>query len=120
LLLDRVAAVLDEAVPPIDTANLSHHVFVTLQPELQRRAAVLGWRRVALGILAALLPLPLVLACNAYFLREVYELLSNLLPATVVAYLVFSYAAFFLLLFASTYAAIPLLVMHRRTHARTV
>ena len=43
-----------------------------------------------------------------------YDYLSILLPATIAAYLVLSYAASVLLLFAATYAAIPVLLVQRR------
>ena len=115
LPLDQIAALLEAAAPDIDPAGLSRHVFARLQPELQRRAALLGWRRVAAGVLLALLPLPFVLAYNAYVLRLAYGYLSALLPATIAAYLVLSYAASLLLLFAATYAAIPVLLVGRRS-----
>ena len=113
LPIDRIAALLDGPAPNLDAAALSRHTFVRLQPELQRRAMVIGWRRVGVAVLLSLLPLPLVLAYNAYLLRLAYDLLSILLPTTLAAYLVFSYAAFLVLLFATTYAAIPLLIVQR-------
>ena len=119
LPLDRIAAVLEAAVLAIDAAALSRQTFAQLRPELQRRALAVGWRRVAIGVLLSLLPLPLVLAYNAYLLHVVYDLLSNLLPAAIAAYLVLSYGAFLLLLFATTYAAIPLLMVHQPAEARS-
>jgi hypothetical protein len=119
LPLDRIAAVFEAAVPAIDAAALSRQTFAQLQPELQRRALAGSWRRVAIGVLLSLLPLPLVLACNAYLLHVVYEVLSNLLPAAIAAYLVLSYGAFLLLLFATTYAAIPLLMAHQPAESRS-
>lgn len=113
LPIDRLAAALEAARPDLDAAALSRQTFARLQPELQRRARVLGWQRVAIGVLASLLPLPFVLAYNAYLLRWAYDILSTLLPAAVAAYLVLSYGAFLVLLFATTYAAIPLLVVQR-------
>ncbi len=115
LPLDQIAVLLETATPAIDPAGLSRHVFARLQPELQRRAATLGWQRVAAGVLLSLLPLPFVLAYNAYVLRLAYGYLSALLPATIAAYLVLSYAASLLLLFAATYAAIPVLLVGRRS-----
>jgi hypothetical protein len=119
LPLDRIAAVLEATVPAIDAAALSRQTFAQLQPELQRRAMAVGWRRIAIGVLLSLLPLPLVLAYNAYLLRLMYDTLSALLPGTVAAYLVLSYGAFLLLLFATTYAAIPLLMAHRPVESRS-
>ena len=43
------------------------------------------WRKVAAALLLALVPLPAVLAYDAYLLRCVYELVSALLPATLAA-----------------------------------
>lgn len=115
LPIDRIAALLDGPAPNLDAAALSRHTFARLQPELQRRAMMISWRRVGVAVLLSLLPLPLVLAYNAYLLRLAYDLLSILLPATLAAYLVLSYAAFLVLLFATTYAAIPLLIVQRST-----
>jgi len=117
---DRIAALLDSAVPPLDAAALSQHTFARLQPELQRRAVAVGWRRVAVGVLLALLPLPFVIAYNAYLLRFAYDLLSTLLPAALAAYLVITWGAFLVLLFGTTYAAIPLLVAQRSAVRRTL
>jgi len=113
LPLDRITAVLDAVAPDVDAAALSRHTFARLQPNLQHQALVLGWRRVAIGVLTSLLPLPFVLAYNAYLLRFAYDLLSGVLPAPIAAYLVLSYGAFLVLLFGTTYAAIPLLVVQR-------
>ena len=113
LPLPRIAALLEDSAPAIDVAAFSSHAFARLQPELQRRAMTHAWQRVAVGVLLSLLPLPVVLAYNAYLLRLAYWFLSTLLPATLAAYLVLSYAAFLVLLFAATYAAIPLLMVRR-------
>jgi hypothetical protein len=113
LPLERIAAVLEAADPDVDPAALSRLTFARLQPELQHQAMVLGWRRVAIGVLLSLLPLPFVLAYNAYLLRLAYDFLSGVLPATIAAYLVLSYGAFLVLLFGTTYAAIPLLLVQR-------
>jgi len=113
LPLDRIATFLETAAPAIDAAALSRQTFAQLRPELQRRAMAVGWRRIAIGLLLSLLPLPLVLAYNVCFLRLMYGILSALLPGTLATYLVLSYGAFLVLLFATTYAAIPLLVVHR-------
>jgi hypothetical protein len=119
LPLDHLAAVLEEAAPDLDAAALSRHTFARLRPELQRRAMQTGSRHIAIAMLLSLLPLPLVVAYDAYFLRLAYDFLSAVIPATFAAYMVLSYAAFLLLLFASTYAAIPLLVVQPRTYMRS-
>ncbi len=113
LPLDQIAAVLSGASLDVDAGALSRQVFTRLQPELQHRAMVFAFRRVALGVLLSLLPLPFVLAYNAYLLRLAYDFLSGILPVTIAAYLVLSYGAFLVLLFGTTYAAIPLLLVQR-------
>ncbi|MFI5364418.1 MAG: hypothetical protein ACHQ4J_02230 [Candidatus Binatia bacterium] len=117
LPLDRVATLLNAGSVDIDTSLLSRRVLARLTPQLQRRAAVIHWRRVAACVLLALVPLPVVLAYDAYVLHVTFEVVSVLLPATLAAYLVLSYAAFLLLLFALTYASIPLLMQHDRLAA---
>jgi hypothetical protein len=75
---------------------------------------------VSIAVLASLLPLPGVLAYNAYVLQAAYSLASTVLPTALVAYLVLSYAAFLTLLFALTYAAIPLLLAPAPVRAQRV
>jgi len=111
LPLDRLAARLNASRVDIDSTNLSRRALARLQPELERRALAAAWPRMLRGLLLSLLPLPLVVAFDAYFLNIVYGLVSALLPATLAAYLVVSYGALLVLLFALTYSAIPLLVM---------
>lgn len=108
---DQLARALATSRIEIDAAALSQRTLTELRPQLRRRAARALWQRVAVGVLLALVPLPAVLAYDAYVLRLAYDLVSALLPTTLAAYLVLSYAAFLLLLFALTYAAIPLLVV---------
>jgi hypothetical protein len=113
LPLDAVGALLDAAQPDVDVTALSRHTFARLQPELRQRAGAISWRRAAAGVLLALLPLPIVLAYDAYVLQLAYDVLSTLVPRSVAAYLVLSYGAGLLLLFATTYAAIPVLMSRR-------
>ena len=108
--VDRIAARLSAATVPIDAAALSQRTIVRLRPELQRCASGSLWRRAAGGVLLALLPLPAVLAYNVYLLRMAYDALLALLPAAVAVYLVGTEAALLVLLFAATYAAIPILL----------
>jgi hypothetical protein len=115
--LDGVAALLSAAAVPIDAARLSRLTLTRLQPELARRAVAGLWRKVAAALLLALVPLPAVLAYDAYLLRAAYAVISALLPATLAACVVFSYAAFLVLLFAATYAAIPLFLANRKAAA---
>ncbi len=105
-----ISAALSRSATRLDVSRLSARVLARLHPELERLARRAFWRRVAAVLLPALVPLPFVLACDAYLLRLAYGLVSSLLPEAVAAYLVLSYAALLALLFAATYAAIPLLV----------
>jgi len=51
-----------------------------------------------------------VLAYDAYLLRLLYGAMRAVVPASLATCLVASYGALLVLLFAGTYAAIPLLV----------
>jgi len=116
--LARVTAVLEASVVLLDATALSRRALLRLQPEVARMAVSNLWRKVLAALLLALLPLPGVLAYDAYLLRLVYELASALVPAALAAYLIFGYAAFLILLFATTYAAIPLFLAERRVGER--
>lgn len=108
--LARLGALLAADTVAIDTAALSRRTLVRLQPELMRLAAPAWWRRVAVAVFLALLPLPVVLAYDAYLLRLLYGVVSALLPPMLATLLVLSYGAFLVLLFAATYAAIPVVL----------
>ncbi len=110
---ERVAVALSRSVPDIDPAVLSQRALTQLRPVLRRQASVAFWKRLAAGIGLSLLPLPAVLAYDAYVLRGLFWVVSSILPQTVAAYLVLTYAAFLLLLFSSTYAVIPLVLVRR-------
>lgn len=110
----RIAALLDAQAVGVDAAAMAQRTFTLLQPEIGRLATQAMWRKVVAALLLALLPLPVVLACDAYLLGVAYQVASTLLPATVAAYLIFGYAAFLVLLFATTYATIPLFLAGRR------
>lgn len=109
----RVAAWLDVESAMPNTAMLSRRTLVAARPALRRRAAAVWRRRVATSLLLALLPLPLILAYDAYVLRAAYELLRMLLPSGVALYVLATYTAVVSLLFALTYAAIPVLLAQR-------
>jgi hypothetical protein len=81
-----------------------------LRPELARRAATVFRRRLTTGLIAALIPLPVILLFDAYVLRALFSLVSLLIPTPLAAYVVLSYAVFLLLMTALVYGAIPLLV----------
>lgn len=114
----RVATLLNASVVPIDLMALSRRTLLQLQPEVARLGAAVLWRRVAAAVLLAVVPLPAVLAYDAYLLRTLYGLVSALLPATLAAYLIFGYAAFLMLLFGTTYAAIPVFLAGRTIERR--
>ncbi len=108
--VDHLAALLNRSGAAVDASGLSRTVMLRARPELQRAAArALAWR-VAAAIGLALLPLPAVVAYDAYLLQRIYEVVSWLLPVRVATYLVLSYAASLTLLFAGTYATVPLLL----------
>jgi hypothetical protein len=106
--LARITAALEAGDIRVDAAAISHRVLIGLRPELERCRRRVLWRRIAAGVLLALAPFPVVLASDAYLLLLAYDAVSALLPAAFAAYLVLSYAAGLVLLFASTYAAIPI------------
>ena len=117
--LERIAAVLEASAVPIDAPTLSLRTLARLQPALAHRASAVLWCKAVAAVLLALVPLPAVLAYDAYLLHAAYAVVSALLPAAFAMYLIATYAAFLVLLFAGTYAAIPLLLA--RGHApRTV
>ena len=108
LPLERISQLLSVCAVDVDLPAISQRTVTRLRPELERRARLTLWRRVAVGVLLAFLPLPAVLLYNAYVLRVAYDAVSELLPAALAAYLLLSYAAFLILVFAATYAAIPI------------
>jgi hypothetical protein len=110
LPVERLADVLAAGAVGVDPTRLSQLALARVRAELEWCARRAFWRRVAVGMLLSLVPLPAVLAYDAYVLRLAYDLVCVLLPAGLAAYLVLSYAASLALLFALTYAAIPLLV----------
>lgn len=118
--VERIAVHLDAVAVPLDAVALSSRTFQRLQPEIGRLAAAAIWRRAAAGFMLAVLPLPLVLVCNAYLLHLVYVAASAVVPPPLAAYLIASYAAFLVLLFAATYAAIPLCLARRSPTGRPI
>ena len=107
--VEQIQALLNAGCVDVDPAALSQQVRIRLRSEMAARAAAFR-RRVVVGVLLALLPLPLVLVYDAYLLGVVYGILTILLPSGVAAYVLLSYAACLLFLFALTYAAVPLLL----------
>ena len=118
LPIDRIVTILNASAVPVDATALSRRTLLRLQAELGSVAVAGLWRKVVAALLLALVPLPAVLAYDAYLLRVVYGLVSGVLPATLAAYLIFGYAAFLVLLFATTYAAIPVFLAQRTAAGR--
>jgi hypothetical protein len=116
--LARIEAALAASSPSIDSLALARTAFERARAVLAAQAARAYRRRVAAVLAAALLPLPAVLAYQAYLVRNAYALLCDLLPSGLAAYLVIGYAASLLLVFAGTYAAIPLLCARSDTGRR--
>lgn len=113
----EVSRLLQSAVVDLDASPLSRSTLERLRPELARRAAAAFHRRVAVGLMVALIPLPAVLLLDAYVLRALFGLVSLVVPTTLAAYLVISYSVFLLLVTALVYGAIPLLVERQVTGA---
>jgi hypothetical protein len=108
--VQRIAARLDTGERPPEPGPLSSHTLARLRPELERLASAAWWRQVAACVLLASLPLPAVLVYDAYLLRFLYNAMLEVLPSGVALYVLSTYAAILSLLFALTYAAIPILL----------
>jgi hypothetical protein len=106
--VERVDGVLRASMPPVDATAMSQRVLARAVPVLQKNARAAWRRQVAAGLLVATLPLPAVLLFDAYLLRLLYGAIGTLLSTTLAAYVVLTYAAILTLLFALTYAAIPI------------
>jgi len=107
---DDIVRVLSRSVVELDAPQWSARTVDQLRPVLWRRARAVWWRQVAIAVLLALVPLPLVVAYDSYFLQLLHTLVCAVVPTAFATYLVVSYAAFLVLLFATTYAAIPLIL----------
>jgi hypothetical protein len=108
--LGEIAARLAVAAPVIDAESWAQGVLARVRPELAARARAVFWRRLLRVLIAALIPLPLVVAADVWWLGRIYDVASAWLPAGLAVDLVLSYAATLLALLGSAYAAIPLLL----------
>jgi len=108
--LDAIDGALAAATAPIDTRSMSARVLGEAGVLLERRAAQVYRKRVAVALAVALLPLPAIYLGGSYVLRAIHGFALYLLPDGLATYLVSGYAAVLMLLVASTYAAIPVLV----------
>jgi hypothetical protein len=118
--IQRIAAALDAGADPPQPGLLSARALARLRPELEHLASMAWWRQVAACVLLASLPLPAVVVYDAYVLRALYDLLLAVLPSGVAFYVLASYAAILLLLFALSYAAIPILLARPAGHRAPV
>ena len=106
--IDRVQRILDRDALSFDATLLSRRVVQQAQPVLDDRVQA-AWRREgAIALLVAVFPLPAVLMFDAYLLRLVHATVASLSSAALATYLVFTYASVVALLFALTYADIPI------------
>ena len=91
------------------TAGLDVRVLTEARPLLLARRRHAARRPLAAALVAALVPLPLIVALDVWALHAMYDVLRRLLPEPVSLYLIVNYAAVLALLGTLTYGAIPLL-----------
>lgn len=115
--LGRMLAADLPAEPP---PGLHARVAAAAAPLLAARVRRPPHRAVVRAIVAALLPLPLVVLVDAWALRAIYGALTRVLPESLSFYLVVNHAALLALLCGLTYAAIALLAEHQHRPGREV
>ena len=93
-----------------DDNDLADAALFALRPAMARRAAANLRRRVFVGVLLAVLPLPFVIAYAGYVLQALYLPISILLSPDVAGYVAGVHVLFLALLFGATYAAIPMIL----------
>jgi hypothetical protein len=103
----RTAFAADPTAPP--SPMLAPRVLAAARPVLAARRRHAARRALAAALVAALLPLPLIVAVDVWALQMIYGGLSRFLSPTVSLYLVMNYAAVLALLGTLTYGAIPFL-----------
>ncbi len=107
-LADLAAAFASHSVPA-PSARLAERVRAEVRPLLAARRRHAARRALVAAVIAALVPLPLIVLVDAWALHLIYDGLSRLLPERLSFYLVVNYAAVLALLGAVTYGAVPLL-----------
>jgi len=115
-----LAARLAGAPAPAPPATLADDVLRTAAPLLRRHARRSAWMPLVRAIGAALLPLPAILAVDAYLLHTLYTLLCRILPPSVGVYVIVNNVLLLALLLALTYGAIPLLAERQARGRRMV
>jgi hypothetical protein len=89
--------------------GLSTRALAAAAPLLARNARRSAWRRLGRAVAAAVVPLPFILALDAWVVRTAYHLLSLVLPGALSIFVAANYAALLALLLALTYGAVPIL-----------
>lgn len=107
--LGALAAAFASHAVPSPAPALGERVRTEAAPLLAARRRHAARRPLAAALAVALLPLPLIVALDAWALHLIYDALRRLLPEPLSFYLVANYAAVLALLGALTYGAIPLL-----------
>jgi len=110
LPIDRIDAVLRASPLQIDVGAMSAQAFTAAQHTLHSMTLRSFWRQVAAVVVVALLPLPVIMAYDAFLLQLLHTAVSTLFSGPMATYIVFTYAASLLFLFAASYAAIPVLM----------
>lgn len=119
---DGVARVIDALLradgAAVDASAWSRRSLTAVRPLLAAHARRDYRRRVALALVAALIPLPIIAMYDRVLLGWLHGVADAVLPAPLATLAVGGYAATTSLLLALTYAAIPVLV--DRTQPRRV
>lgn len=114
---ERVRRMLEaHAVPPAAPEAVAR-TLAAAAPLLAVHARRASLRSVVRPLLAALVPLPLILAVDVAVVWALHAALATVLPAAVSTFVAANYAVLLALLLSSTYAAVPLLV-DRQLRAR--
>ncbi|HYC22288.1 MAG TPA: hypothetical protein VEI94_06270 [Candidatus Bathyarchaeia archaeon] len=109
----RLTAEPEETVP----AGFSDRVLRAAAPLLERNRRRATARQLVRTLVAAFLPLPVIVLVDVYLLRGAYQLLSDVLPTSLSLYLVLNAAAMLGALLSLTYGAVPILA-ERQLRAR--
>jgi hypothetical protein len=105
---DDVRRLLGPLPAPEPPPDLGPRLLAAAAPLLAAHARRARWRTWLRPLLAALVPLPAIVAADAFLVRAVHTVLSSVLPAALTTYLVGQYALLLVLLLALAYAAVPL------------
>lgn len=107
---ERLARVLAAHVVPPPRSDFAARTLAAAAPLLAVHARRASVRSVLLPVLAALVPLPVIVGVDVAVVWVLYAALAAVLPAAVSAFVAVNYALLLALLLALTYAAVPLLV----------